>query len=250
MRLEGKVAIITGGGSGIGRATAELFAREGASVVVADYKADAGSEAVQAIKDAGGEAIFVEVDVSDSVQVQKMVQTSLDTYGGIDILFNNAGVLIFGTIPETEEKAWNRLMAINLTGAYLCSKAVIPHMIERGGGSIINTSSSTGAHDVAPNIAAYVTSKGGVTLLTKAMAVDHAKENVRVNAIAPGPTDTPMLRDNMSPEELEAFAATFPMKRLGRPEELAYAALFLACDEASFVTGAILAVDGGQTAQV
>jgi meso-butanediol dehydrogenase/(S,S)-butanediol dehydrogenase/diacetyl reductase len=250
MRLEGKVAIITGGGSGIGRATAELFAREGASVVVADYKADAGSEAMQAIKDAGGEAIFVEVDVSDSVQVQKMVQTSLDTYGGIDILFNNAGVLIFGTILETEEEDWNRLMAINLTGAYLCSKAVIPHMIERGGGSIINASSSTGAHDVAPNIAAYVTSKGGVTLLTKAMAVDHAKENVRVNAIAPGPTDTPMLRDNMSPEELKAFAATFPMKRLGRPEELAYAALFLASDEASFVTGAILAVDGGQTAQV
>jgi meso-butanediol dehydrogenase/(S,S)-butanediol dehydrogenase/diacetyl reductase len=250
MRLEGKVAIITGGGSGIGRATAELFAREGASVVVADYKADAGSEAMQAIKDAGGEAIFVEVDVSDSVQVQKMVQTSLDTYGGIDILFNNAGVLIFGTILETEEEDWNRLMAINLTGAYLCSKAVIPHMIERGGGSIINASSSTGAHDVAPNIAAYVTSKGGVTLLTKAMAVDHAKENVRVNAIAPGPTDTPMLRDNMSPEELKAFAATFPMKRLGRPEELAYAALFLASGEASFVTGAILAVDGGQTAQV
>jgi meso-butanediol dehydrogenase/(S,S)-butanediol dehydrogenase/diacetyl reductase len=250
MRLQGKVAIVTGGSSGIGRATAELFAREGASVVVADYKADTGQQAVQAIKAGGGEAIFVEVDVSDAVQVRNMVQTSLDTYDGIDILFNNAGVLIFGTIPETEEGAWNRLMSINLTGVYLCSKAVIPHMIERGGGSIINTSSSTGAHDVAPNIAAYVTSKGGVTLLTKAMAVDHAKDNVRVNAVAPGPTDTPMLRDNMSAEELEAFAATFPMKRLGQPEELAYAVLFLASDEASFITGAVLAVDGGQTAQV
>jgi len=250
MRLKGKVAIITGGGSGIGRATAELFAREGAKVVVADYRTDTGQEAVQAIKDAGGEALFVKVDVSDSAQVQHMVETALDAYGGVDILFNNAGVLLFGTVVDTEEEAWNRLMSINLNGAYLCSKAVIPRMIERGGGSIINTSSSTGAHDVNANIAAYVTSKGGVTLLTKAMAVDHAKDKVRVNAIAPGPTDTPMLRDNLSPEELEVFAATFPMGRLGQPEELAYAVLFLASDEASFVTGAVLAVDGGQTAQV
>jgi NAD(P)-dependent dehydrogenase (short-subunit alcohol dehydrogenase family) len=250
MRLKGKVAIITGGGSGIGRATAELFAREGAKVVVADYRTDTGQEAVQAIKDAGGEALFVKVDVSDSAQVQHMVETALDAYGGVDILFNNAGVLLFGTVVDTEEEAWNRLMSINLNGAYLCSKAVIPHMIERGGGSIINTSSSTGAHDVNANIAAYVTSKGGVTLLTKAMAVDHAKDKVRVNAIAPGPTDTPMLRDNLSPDELEAFAATFPMGRLGQPKELAYAVLFLASDEASFVTGAVLAVDGGQTAQV
>jgi NAD(P)-dependent dehydrogenase (short-subunit alcohol dehydrogenase family) len=250
MRLEGKVAIITGGGSGIGRATAERFAREGANVVVADYKADTGQATVQAIKDEGGEALFVEVDVSDSAQIQGMVQTTLDAYDGIDILFNNAGVLLFGTVVDTEEGAWNRLMSINLTGAYLCSKAVIPHMIARGGGAIINTSSSTGAHDVNANIAAYVTSKGGVTLLTKAMAVDHAKDNVRVNAIAPGPTDTPMLRDNLSQDELDAFAATFPMGRLGRPDELANAVLFLASDEASFVTGAILAVDGGQTAQV
>jgi NAD(P)-dependent dehydrogenase (short-subunit alcohol dehydrogenase family) len=250
MRLEGKVAIITGGGSGIGRAAAELFAREGAKVVVADYNAEAGQNALQAIKDSGGEAVFVKVDVSDPDQVRTMVQTALDTYGGIDILFNNAGILLFGSVLDTELKDWNRLMSINLTGVFLCSQAVIPHMIERGGGSIINTSSSTGAHDVAANIAAYVTSKGGVTLLTRAMAVDHAKDHVRVNAIAPGPTDTPMLRDNMSAQALADFAATFPMKRLGRPEELAYAALFLASDEASFVTGAILAVDGGQTAQV
>jgi meso-butanediol dehydrogenase/(S,S)-butanediol dehydrogenase/diacetyl reductase len=250
MRLAGKVAIITGGGSGIGRATAQLFTREGAKVVVADYNAEAGENTVQAIQDSGGEAIFVKVDVSDAEQVQHMVQSALEAYGGIDILFNNAGILLFGTILETDPKDWNRLLSINLNGVFLCSKAVIPHMIERGGGSIINTSSSTGAHDVAANIAAYVTSKGGVTLLTKAMAVDHAKDHIRVNAIAPGPTDTPMLRENMSPEELADFAATFPMKRLGRPEELAYAALFLASDEASFVTGAVLAVDGGQTAQV
>lgn len=250
MRLERKVAIITGGGSGIGRAAAQLFTREGAKVVVADYNAEAGENTVQAIQDSGGEAIFVKVDVSDAEQVQHMVQSALEAYGGIDILFNNAGILLFGTILETDPKDWTRLMSINLNGVFLCSKAVIPHMIERGGGSIINTSSSTGAHDVAANIAAYVTSKGGVTLLTKAMAVDHAKDHIRVNAIAPGPTDTPMLRENMSPEELADFAATFPMKRLGWPEELAYAALFLASDEASFVTGAVLAVDGGQTAQV
>jgi NAD(P)-dependent dehydrogenase (short-subunit alcohol dehydrogenase family) len=141
-------------------------------------------------------------------------------------------------------------MSINLTGVFLCTKAVLPHMIEGGGGSIINLTSSTGAHDAAANAVAYVTSKGGVALFTRAAAIDHAQDNVRINAIAPGPTDTPMLRDNLSTEQLEAFATTFPMKRLGRPEELANAALFLASDESSFVTGAILAVDGGQTAQV
>jgi len=250
MRLKDKVAIITGGGSGIGRATAELFAREGAGVVVADYNADAGQEAVQAIQDTGGDAVFVQVDVSDWDQVQNMVQAALDAYSGVDILFNNAGVLIFGTILDTDEASWNRLMSINLTGVFLCSKAVLPHMISRGGGSIINASSSTGAHDAAGNSAAYVASKGGVALLTKAMAIDHAGDNVRVNAVAPGPTDTPMLADNFSPEELVDFAATFPMKRLGQPEELAQAVLFLASDEASFVTGCVLAADGGQTAQV
>jgi meso-butanediol dehydrogenase/(S,S)-butanediol dehydrogenase/diacetyl reductase len=250
MRLRGKVAIVTGGGSGIGRATAELFAREGARVVVADYKAEAGREVVAAIRKAGGDAIFVAVDVSDSERVQHMVQKAIETYRGIDILFNNAGVLLFGTVLNTDEKAWNWLMSINLTGTYLVSRAVLPHMIERGGGSIVNVTSSTGAHDAAANSAAYVTSKGGIALLTRAMAIDHAADNVRVNAIAPGPTDTPMLRENLSPAELEAFAATFPMKRLGRPQELANAVLFLASDEASFVTGAILAVDGGQTAKV
>jgi len=250
MRLEGKVAIITGGSSGIGRATAELFAKEGAKVVVADYNARAGQEVVQVIEDAGGDALFVEVDVSDAAQVQRMVQAALEAYGGVDILFNNAAVLIFGTVLDTSEEAWRRVMDINLTGVFLCSKAVIPHLIERGGGAIINMSSSTGAHDGNGNAAAYVTSKGGVTLLTRCMAIDHAKDNIRVNAIAPGPTDTPMLRGAMSPEQLAAFATTFPMKRLGQPEELAHAALFLASDEASFVTGAVWAVDGGQTAQV
>jgi meso-butanediol dehydrogenase / (S,S)-butanediol dehydrogenase / diacetyl reductase len=250
MRLAGKVAIITGAGSGIGRAAAELFAREGAKVVVADYKADTAKEVVKAIKDAGGQAIFAEVDVSDSDQVDRMVGAAIDAYGGIDILFNNAAMLAFGTILETDETLWSRVMSVNVAGPYLCSRAVLPHMIKRGGGSIINTVSSTGAHDAKGGIAAYVTSKGGVTLLTKCMAIDHAGDNVRVNGIAPGPTDTPMLREVMSQKELDDFAQTYPMKRLGRPEELANAALFLASDESSFVTGAILNVDGGQTAEI
>ncbi|MGC8877612.1 MAG: SDR family NAD(P)-dependent oxidoreductase [Anaerolineae bacterium] len=250
MRLKDKVAIITGGGSGIGRASAELFALEGAKVVVADFNEKAGQETAAAIRQSGGEAIFVQVDVSDSAQVQRLVDITLQTYSGVDILVNNAGILLFGTALDTSEQDWERVIAINLTGTFLVSKAVLPHMIARGGGSIVNLTSSTGAHDAAANTVAYVASKGGVALLTRAMAIDHAKHNVRVNAVAPGPTDTPMLRDAMSPEQLSAFAATFPMGRLGRPEELARAILFLASDEASFVTGAILAVDGGQTAQV
>ena len=249
MRLKNKVAIVTGGGSGIGRATAELFAKEGASVVVADYKAEAG-EVAQAIKNAGGEALFVEVDVSDPAQVQRMVEAALGAYGGIDILFNGAGILARGTALDTDEKTWNRVMAINLNGTFWCCKAVLPHLIKRGGGSIINVSSSTGAHDAKGNTVAYVTSKGGVAMMTKAMAIDHAKAKVRINALCPGPTDTPMLRSVLSPAEMDAFAATFPMGRRGLPEELAYAALFLASDESSFVTGAMMAVDGGQTAEV
>ena len=250
MRLENRVAIVTGGSAGIGRATALLFSREGARVVVSDYHEDAGRDTVRSIEESGGDGLFVPTDVSKPDQVQAMVERALHEYDGIDILFNNAGILFMGTVLETDLKNWTRVMDINLTGTFLCSRSVLPHMIERGGGSIINMTSSTGAHDAAPNIAAYVASKGGVALLTKCMAIDHAKDKVRVNDIAPGPTDTDMLRDNLTREQLEAFQNTFPMKRLGKPEELAHAVLFLASDEASFVTGAIIAVDGGQTAQV
>ena len=250
MRLENKVAIVTGGGVGIGRATALLFSREGARVVICDYKREAGDETVRAIDRSGGTVLFVEADVSQPDQVTSLVDAALQKYGGVDILFNNAGVVFFGTVLDTDLETWNRVMSINLGGTYLCSKAVLPHMIARGGGSIINMTSSTGAHDAAPNAAAYVASKGGVALLTKCMAIDHAKDNVRVNAIAPGPTDTNMLRDNLSGEKLAALRNTIPMDRLGKPDELARVALFLASDESSFMTGAIVAVDGGQTAQV
>jgi NAD(P)-dependent dehydrogenase (short-subunit alcohol dehydrogenase family) len=249
MRLAGKVALVTGGGSGIGRAAAERFASEGAKVAVADYHVHGGQDTAQAIKRAGGEAIFVAVDVSDAAQVAQMVERALEAFGVIDILLNCAGIIINGTALETTEQDWQRVIGINLTGTFLCCKAVLPHMVARGGGSIINLTSSAGAHDAIGNAVAYVASKGGVTLLTRALAIDHARQGVRVNAIAPGPTDTPMTRGYFgSAQELEAFAAQFPFARLGQPEEIAAAALFLASDEASFVTGAVLAADGGQTA--
>ena len=248
MRLKGKVALITGGASGIGKATAELFAREGAKVAVADYTN--GQDTVEGIRVAGGKAIFLPVDVSNSSQVASLVASVLQNYGQIDVLFNGAAVLLYGTILETDEEAWQRVLSINLTGTYLCCRAVLPHMISRGTGSIINVSSTVGAHDACANAVAYVTSKGGVALLTKAMAIDHAKQGVRVNALVPGATDTPMIRNALSPEALEQLAASHPVGRLGRPEELAKAVLFLASDDASFVTGITMYVDGGQTAKV
>jgi meso-butanediol dehydrogenase/(S,S)-butanediol dehydrogenase/diacetyl reductase len=179
-----------------------------------------------------------------------MVAQAIERFGGIDILFNNAGVLVFGTIETTPVEQWRRVLDVNINGVFLCSRAVLPHMRARGGGAIVNMSSSTGAYLGNGNAAAYVTSKGAVTLLTRCMAIDHAADGIRVNAIAPGPTDTPMVRGLMSPEALAAFVATFPAGRMGRPDEIAAAALFLASDEASFITGAVLAADGGQTAQV
>ena len=249
MRLKDKVALVTGGASGIGKATAVLFAHEGARVAVADYSAD-GRDTVEAIKTAGGEAMFVSVDVSDTGQVTKMVEAVLQAYGRIDILFNGAGILYYGTLLETDEQAWNRVISINLGGTYLCCRAVLPHMIRQGGGSIINVASTVGAHDACANAVAYVTSKGGVTLFTKAVAIDHAKQGVRVNALVPGATDTPMIRKAIAPDALEALAASQPIGRLGRPEELAKAVLFLASDDASFVTGTAMYVDGGQAAKI
>jgi NAD(P)-dependent dehydrogenase (short-subunit alcohol dehydrogenase family) len=190
------------------------------------------------------------VDVSKPASISAAVAETVERFGGIDILVNNAAMVFFGTALDTTEETWRRMLDINLTGTFLFSKAVIPHMTRRGGGSIVNMSSSTGAHDAVSHMTAYVTSKGGVTLLTRAMALDHAGQNIRVNAVAPGPTDTPMVRQNIPAAVLDAFVATLPSKRLGRPDEIARAVLFLASDAASFINGAILAVDGGQTAQV
>jgi NAD(P)-dependent dehydrogenase (short-subunit alcohol dehydrogenase family) len=249
-KLKGRVALVTGAASGIARATAQRFAREGASVIVADNSAPSGQETVNLIQSDGGSASFVQVDVSQAEQVNRMVETILSQHGQIDVLFNGAAILFYGTVVETAEESWNRMLAINLTGTFLCCRAVLPPMIERGRGSIINIASTTGAHDACARAVAYVSSKGGVNMLSRAMAIDHAKQGIRVNVICPGPTDTPMLRKAMTPEQLNAFAKTFPMGRLGLPEEIASAALFLASDEASFMTGSVMYVDGGQTAEV
>lgn len=241
---------MTGAASGIARAVAVSFAREGASVMVADRSISGGKETVDQIRGEGGVACFAELDVSQPEHVDRVVRSTLDQLGALEILFNGAGILFYGTVPETSQESWEKVMAVNVTGTFLCSKAVLPHMIERGRGAIVNVASTTGSHDACAHAAAYVSSKGAVTLLTRAMAIDHAKQGIRVNAICPGPTDTPMLRNAMTPDQLEAFSKTFPMGRLGQPEEIAQAALFLASDDASFVTGALLHVDGGQTAEV
>lgn len=250
MRLPSQVALVTGAASGIARAVAVRFAYEGAAVMVADASERGSMETVEQIRAGGGRAQFAQLDVSQSDEVTGVIQRTINELGDLHILFNGAGILAYGTALETTEEAWNRMLAVNLTGTFLCSKAALAHMVAKGRGVIINVASTTGAHDACAHAAAYVTSKGGVTLLTRSMAIDYAKRGIRVNAICPGPTDTPMLRNALTPEELEAFAKTFPMNRLGRPEEIAGAALFLASEDASFVTGAILHVDGGQTAEV
>jgi NAD(P)-dependent dehydrogenase (short-subunit alcohol dehydrogenase family) len=178
------------------------------------------------------------------------VRQTVDELGTPTILVNGAGILAYATVIETSEEAWAKMMAVNLTGTFLCCREVLPHMIAQGRGAIINIASTTGSHDACAGAVAYVGSKGGVTLMSRAMAIDHARQGVRVNVLCPGPTDTPMLRRAMTETQLQAFAQSFPMGRLGQPEEIARTALFLASDDASFVTGAVLHVDGGQTAEV
>jgi NAD(P)-dependent dehydrogenase (short-subunit alcohol dehydrogenase family) len=248
MRLKDKVAIVTGGSLGIGRAIAETFAHEGARVVVADLNEEAGCEAVKAIQADGGEAFFVRTDVSQAEDTQRMVDIALDTYGRLDILVNSAGIYARGDVISTSLETWNRLLSVNLTGIFLCCKAAIPAIRAVGHGAIVNISSSVGWQYAAPGIVAYTASKFGVTGLTKAMACDHLREDIRVNCICPGPTDTPLLRASRTPEALQAFMEAQPIGRLGNPEEIAAAALFLVSDEASFVTGVAFPVDGGQAA--
>jgi NAD(P)-dependent dehydrogenase (short-subunit alcohol dehydrogenase family) len=250
MRLKEKVAIITGAASGIGEACALLFAKEGARVIVADSNVAQGERVAQTICHNAGTAVFHSVDVSRSSQVNDLVQFAVSTYGGVNVLVNAAGVLFYGTVLETDEDAWNKVMDINLKGTFLCCQAVIAEMIRHRGGSIVNFSSTTGAHDACAHAVAYVASKGGVAALTRAISIDHARQGIRINAICPGPTDTPMLRKALSPDALAEFADSFPMGRLGNPSEIAAAALFLASDESSFMTGSMLTVDGGQTAEV
>jgi NAD(P)-dependent dehydrogenase (short-subunit alcohol dehydrogenase family) len=247
--LTGKRALITGGASGIGRETALLFAREGAAVAVVDLDEVGGQSVVKAIKDKDGQAIFVRCDVSQATDCHRAVQQIVDELGGLDILFNNAGIIRRATVIDTTEEEWDRVMAVNVKSVFLLSKYAIPVMAQAGGGVIINTASGWGLVG-GRKAAAYCASKGAVVLLTKAMALDHGQQNIRVNCVCPGDTDTPMLRHEaqqlgVSEEGFLTEAADRPLQRIGRPEDIAQAVLYLASDASSFVTGATLVVDGG-----
>jgi NAD(P)-dependent dehydrogenase (short-subunit alcohol dehydrogenase family) len=248
-KLAGKVALITGAGSGIGRATALLFAREGARIVVSDVVPQGGNETVDMIKKSGGQAVFVESDVSRWADVQKMVATTLDAYGQLDILYNNAGIMgKYIMTADTPEEVWDRIVDINLKGVFLGSKCVIPVMLRQGGGVIVNTASTAGMIGL-PGLPAYCASKAAVIQLTKTMALEYADKNIRVNCICPGGITTPMAAgydaDNPPP-----FKQSQAMRRFGQPEEVAKVALYLASDDSSFVTGTSAVVDGGWTAGI
>jgi NAD(P)-dependent dehydrogenase (short-subunit alcohol dehydrogenase family) len=251
-RLSDRVALITGAGSGIGRASAILFAREGAKVIVVDIVQEAGEETVRLIKDSGGDAFFVRADVSKEADAENMVKKAVEKYGRIDILFNNAGINPSGTVVNTPGEVWDKVINVNLKGAFLGSKYAIPEMAKGGGGVVINTASVSGLVGTANEIA-YVASKGGIVAMTRGMAIDHVNQNIRVNCICPSGTETPLLNKWLGtvkePEKVrQELANTSLFKRLARPEEIAHAALFLASDESSFVTGSALVVDGGFTA--
>ena len=249
MQLTGKVALITGGASGIGRATAELFAAEGAGVVIADVSSAAGKAAADRIIATGGKAGFESADVTRTADCRRVVERAIRDFGKIDILFNNAGIMRRATVLDLKEEDWDRVMAVNVKSIYLLSREVMPHMQKSGGGSIINTASGWGLTG-GPKAAVYCASKGAVVLLTKAMAVDHGPQKIRVNCICPGDTDTAMLRGEakqVGTDETSFMidAAKRPLGRVGTPEEIARAALYLASDSSSFVTGTALVVDGG-----
>ena len=247
--FQGKVALITGGASGIGRASALLFAQSGAKIAVADVDEVGGSTVVLEIKDKGGQACFISCDVTQDAECRQAVEETVKAFGGLHLLVNSAGIIHRATILETSEKQWDDTLAINLKGIFLACKYALPEMIQGEGGAIVNISSGWGLVG-GRQAAAYCASKGGVVLLTKAMAMDHAHQNIRVNCVCPGDTDTPMLRAEagqlgLSVEEFLAGAADRPMGRLGAPEEIARSVLFLASEAASYITGAVLVVDGG-----
>jgi NAD(P)-dependent dehydrogenase (short-subunit alcohol dehydrogenase family) len=250
-RLEDKVAVITGAGSGIGRVAASLFAAEGASVVVADVVGEQAEAAAAEITSAGGSATAVRVDVSDEVEVGAMVDAAVSTFGRLDVLFNNAGIFPDddGGILDTPPETWRRVMEVNLKGVWLGCRAAVPAMLDSGGGSIVNVASFVALMGAATAQVAYTASKGGVLALTRELAVEYARRGIRANSICPGPIETPLLAELLAdPARRERRLVHIPIGRFGRPEEIARAALFLASDDASFVTGSALVVDGGITA--
>jgi NAD(P)-dependent dehydrogenase (short-subunit alcohol dehydrogenase family) len=247
--LKGKVALITGGASGIGRATALLFAQEGAAVMIADINPTLGQSAVQEIQLQPGRAAFRLCDVTRSEDCRLAVAATLEQFGRLDILFNNAGIIRRADVVDTTEEEWDRVLAVNLKSIFLMSKYAVPVLAKAGGGAIINTSSGWGVKG-GPKAVSYCASKGAIVNMTRAMAIDHGEQNIRVNCICPGDVDTPMLRHEAQqlgqPEaEFLAEAAIRPLRRFGKPVEIAQAVLYLASEASSYVTGAALLVDGG-----
>jgi NAD(P)-dependent dehydrogenase (short-subunit alcohol dehydrogenase family) len=250
-RLDGKVALITGAASGMGKVAAMLFATEGAAVVVADVTDDVGEATAEAINGAGGSAAYVHADVSNASEVDAMIGFTIERFGALHVLYNNAGVFPpdDGSVLETPEETWDRVMAINLKGVFLGCKYGIPAILDSGGGSIINVASFVALMGAATAQIAYTASKGGVLSMTREIAVEFARKNIRANALCPGPIETPLLAELMSdPARRERRLVHIPIGRLGQAHELANAALFLASDESSFMTGATFVVDGGITA--
>ena len=249
--LDGKVALITGAGSGIGRATSRIFAREGARLLLADVVETGGQETLRMVEDAGAKAIFVKTDVSKSPDVEAMVAKAVETFGRLDCAFNNAGIGGAGKLThEYSVEEWNRVIAINLTGVWLCMKAEITHMLKQGQGSIVNTSSIMGLTG-AIRVPAYTAAKHGVAGLTKAAALEYGRHGIRINAVCPAPIYTPMLMSAFEkrPDMEQRYARSEPMKRLGQPEEVGEAVAWLCSDRASYVTGLPMPVDGGYMAQ-
>ena len=253
MRLENKVALVTGAGSGIGCATAELFAQEGARVVVADYNAESGQATVSSIKNGGGQAVFVHADVSRAADAERMVKVAVDTYGRLDVVHNNAGIFVKPTpAHEMTEDVWDRVFDINIKGVWLGCKYAVPELIKAGGGAIVNTASMAGIRG-RPYTSAYCASKGAVVMFTKTLAIELAPYNIRVNCVCPGAVNTPLIHNlGITQEQASAQALTDqPIARFARPEEIAQAVLYLAANgESSYVTGHALQIDGGQWAGV
>jgi NAD(P)-dependent dehydrogenase (short-subunit alcohol dehydrogenase family) len=254
MKLKGKVALITGGTRGIGYATALLFLKEGAKVTITGRSEKHGKEAIDKLKNEGfKDVVFIQGDVSNSADAKRMIQATVNRLGQLDILFNNAGIWIEGTAETMSESNWDNVIDVNLKGSFLCSKYALPYLKETKG-VIVNTASCDGLV-AEPKCVAYCASKGGIVLLTKAMALDHAKEGIRVNCVCPGAIMTPMLKQGLPrsrPKREKYFKETaeaHPMGRIGEPEEVAKAVLFLASDDSSFITGVAISVDGGFVAQ-
>ena len=253
-RLDGKVVLITGSGSGQGRAAARLFAGEGARIVVSDVAVESGEETVQLGQEAGGEAIFQAADVSKAADVEALIKAAVEAYGGLHVLYNNAAIWaargIDNFVTELSEDGWDQVIDINLKGVFLCCKYGIPALIEAGGGSVINTASVAGIAGSRNRSHAYSASKGGVVAMTRAMAMAYARNQVRVNVICPGGVDTPMIATMVDTEDRrQRSAASHPLGRMGTPEDIAQFALYLASDESTWVTGGVFPIDGGFTAQ-